>query len=400
MSRCLSESSIDHVVLERGSVANSWEHERWEGLRLLTPNWQSRLPGYAYEGEEADGFMSMPEVISFIQSYAERIAAPVQGQTAVLSVSRVDKGYALETSQGPWLCEALVIATGACNLPRLPGFVDALPKSLLSLTPMNYQRPSDLPEGGVLVVGASASGLQLADDIHRSGRAVTLAVGQHLRMPRVYRGKDIQWWLDAAGFLDERFDEVNDIRRARHLPSPQLVGSSDRMMLDLNALSQSGVRLVGRLAGISEGRAQFSGSLRNTCKLADLKMNRLLDRLDQWAKAREGGEEVSAAERFEPTRVETDPALSLDLRGGEIRTVLWATGYRPDYSWLQVPVLDRKGMIRHRGGVVDSPGLYLMGANFLRRRKSSFIHGAGDDASDLSAHLKNYLDTMHASPRG
>ena len=243
----------------------------------------------------------------------------------------------------------------------------------------------------MLVVGASATGTQLADEIHRSGRPVTLSVGEHVRMPRVYRGRDIQWWMDATGVLDERYDEVDDINRARNVPSPQLAGSQERSTLDLNALTGIGVKLIGRLAGIRDGTAQFSGSLRNNCALADLKMNRLLNTIDEWASENGLDDQVPSPHRFAGTAVADSPPLGLDLTDGQIQTIVWATGYRPDYSWLDVPVLDRKGKIRHDGGVVASPGMYLMGMTFLRRRKSSFIHGAADDARDLSDHLTSYL---------
>ena len=256
---------------------------------------------------------------------------------------------------------------------------------------MGYRNPHQLEEGGVLVVGASATGTQLADEIHRSGRPVTLAVGEHVRVPRIYRGKDIQWWMDVTGLHDERYDQLDDIDRARRVPSFQLAGSPERKTLDLNALTGIGVKLVGRIAGISNGNAQFSGSLHNNCAMADLKMNRLLNTFDQWATENGLDGEVDAAHRLAPTEVEPAPPLGVDLRAGKIKTIIWATGYRPDYSWLKVPVLDRKGQIRHDGGIVGRPGLYVMGMQFLRRRKSALIDGAGDDAQDLSDHLLSYL---------
>jgi len=392
MSRCLSERSIDHVVIERGEVANSWRTERWDSLRLLTPNWQSRLPGFGYEGDDPDGYRTVPDVVDFITAYARACAAPVQTSTKVTSVRRTDGGYLVDTNRGDWECRTLVLATGACNIADPPPVATAVPPGIPSLTPHQYRNPAQLSGGGVLVIGASATGTQLADEIHRSGRPVTIAAGEHIRAPRVYRGKDIQWWMDAAGVLDERYDQIPDIERARRVPSLQLTGSPKRLTLDLNALTAIGVKLAGRLVGISHGKAQFSGSLRNMCALSDLKMDRLLDTIDAWATERGLDGEVEPPHRFPPTRVEASPPLSLDLTSGEIKTIIWATGFRPDYSWLHVPVLDAKGRIRHDGGVVPSPGLYVMGLQFLRRRKSALIDGAGDDARDLSAHLADYLD--------
>ena len=397
MSRCLAERSIDHVVLERGEVANTWKTERWDSLRLLTPNWQSRLPGFGYQGDDPDGYRTMPEVIAFIDQYAKVISAPLRTHTTVTSVSRGDAGYLVATDRGDWQARTVVLATGACNIPRVPAVAAAVPPAIATLTPVQYRSPDLFEAGGVLVVGAAATGTQLADEIHRSGRPVTLAVGEHIRAPRVYRGRDLEWWMDAAGVLDERYDEVDDIVRARKVPSLQLTGSSERATLDLNALTGIGVKLVGRLAGIDEGKAQFSGSLRNLCAMSDLKMGRLLDTIDEWATDNGLDGEVEAPHRLPPTEVEESPPLGMDLTSGEIRTIVWATGFRPDYSWLDVPVLDRKGQLRHDGGVVESPGLYLMGLPFLRRRKSALIDGAGDDARDLSAHLASYLDGQAAT---
>jgi putative flavoprotein involved in K+ transport len=391
MSWCLAKRSIDHVVLERGEVANSWRTERWDSLRLLTPNWQSRLPVFSYQGDDDDGFRTMPETIDFIAGYATAISAPVQTHTNVTSVRRSGDGYEVTTNQGQWNCDTLVLATGACNIPLVPPVAEALPPGINTLTPMQYRNPGQLENGGVLVVGASATGTQIAEEIQRSGRPVTLAAGEHIRVPRVYRDKDIQWWMDAAGVLNERYDEVDDIVRARNVPSLQLAGSPERRTVDLNSLTRIGVKLIGRLAGVNNGKAQFSGSLRNHCAMADLKMNRLLGTIDQWASANGLDGEVAPPHRFEPTEVEASPPLGLDLTRGEIKTIVWATGFRPDYSWLDVPVFDRKGRVRHDGGIVDAPGVYLMGIPFLRRRKSSLIDGAGDDASDLSAHLASYL---------
>src|SRR5215469_1203293 len=392
MSRSLGSRFIDHVLLERGEIAHTWRTERWDSLRLLTPNWQSRLPGFSYNGNDPDGYRTVAEVIELIASYAKAISAPVLTHTTVTSMRSTETGYLVRTDQGDWLCRAVVVASGACNLADVPGFADKVPRSIMQLTAQKYRNRDQLAYGGVLVVGASSSGTQIAYEIQRSGRPVILSVGEHIRAPRVYRGKDLQWWMDAAGVLDERYDEVDDIARARRVPSLQLAGTPDRSTLDLNALTEIGVKLVGRLAGITkDGKAQFAGSLRNMCALSDLKMGRLLDQIDEWAQKNGFDATAEPPHRLPPTRVEPAPPLGMDLASGEIKAIIWATGYRPDYSWLEVPVLDHKGKLQHDGGVVSSPGMYLMGAQFMRRRKSALIDGAGDDARDLSAHLACYL---------
>ncbi len=397
MSRCLTERSVDHVVLERGEVANSWRNERWDSLRLLTPNWQSRLPGHEYTGSNPDGYRSMWETVRYITDYARVIEAPVRTRTHVVSVRPSAAGYSVHTDRGTWACEAVVVATGACNIPNVPEVAAAVPRAVRTLTPFQYKNPGEIESGGVLVVGASATGVQIAEEIRRSGREVTLSVGEHVRVPRMYRGRDIKWWMDASGVLGESYKEVDNVDRARGLPSLQLMGSSDRRDVDLNALSAQGVKLVGRLAGIDEGKAQFSGSLANMVTLADLKMNRLLDHIDEWAEESGVADEVARPHRFEPTRVDERPELGLDLADGSIKTIIWATGFRPDHSWLHVPVFDRRGRIEHDGGVVNAPGLYLIGMPMLRTRRSSLIDGAGDDARALSTHLKRVLD--NGAPR-
>ncbi len=282
-------------------------------------------------------------------------------------------------------------------MPSVPAFAAAVPAEVTTLTPREYHNPDQLSDGGVMVVGASATGVQIAAEVRRSGREVVLSVSEHVRGPRLYRGKDIHWWMEAAGVLDERYDEVDDLVRARRVPSMQLAGSDERATLDLNALTNMGIALVGQFAGINDGRAQFSGSLRNKCELADLKLGRLLDTIDQWAQASGLDDSVAPPHRFEPTVVDSSPRLGLDLTSGEIETIIWATGFRPDYSWLEVDVLDSKGTIRHEGGVVDSPGMYLIGTPFLRRRKSTFIDGARFDAEDLIAELASYLDRRRSA---
>ena len=282
MSKCLTDRSIDHVVLERGEIAHSWRTERWDSLRLLTPNWMSRLPGFGYEGDDPDGFRDMTETVDFIDKYARVIDAPVQSQTTVTSVSKTDDGYLVSTDQEAWRCKTVVLASGVCNIASVPAFADKTPAHINTLTPSEYKNPEQLEDGGVLVVGAAATGIQLAEEIHRSGRPVTLSTGEHIRAPRVYRGKDLEWWMDVAGVHNEHYTEVDNIDRARKVPSLQLIGTPERATLDINTLTSLGVKLLGKFAGIQDGKGQFSGSLRNHCNMSDLKMNRLLNTIDEW----------------------------------------------------------------------------------------------------------------------
>jgi putative flavoprotein involved in K+ transport len=390
-SHFLSERSVDHVVLERGEVANSWRRERWDSLRLLTPSWQSRLPGLAYDGPDPDGYMTVGEVTEFIERFAKVSRAPVRTGVNVTSVRAASGGYQVTTADGEITARTVVIASGACNRPAVPALRAGVPDPVRQLSPFSYRDPGQLPDGGVLVVGASATGVQLAAEIQRSGRPVVLSAGEHVRLPRLYRGPDVLWWMDAAGVWDQRYTDMDDLSRARRLPSPQLVGTPERSTLDLNALTGLGVELVGRLAMIRDGRALFSGGLRNVFSLADLKLNRLLDSFDEWALTSGRDGEFGPPERPEPTYVPANARLQLDLAAGEIKTVVWATGFQPDYSWLDVPVVDEKGRLRHEGGVVDRPGLYALGLPVLRRRKSTFIYGIEDDAREVTAQLSKFI---------
>jgi putative flavoprotein involved in K+ transport len=386
MSRRLTERSVEHVVLDAGDVAESWRTKRWPGLRLLTPNWMLGLPGQPADHPDPDGFLTAPEVAGLVSGYARRIAAPVRTHTPVRSVRRGRRGYDVRTDGGTWQADAVVLATGASSVPVVPACAGDLPPSVAQRTASDYRGPGSLPDGGVLVVGASATGVQLASELRRAGRPVTLAVGEHVRLPRTYRGRDVFWWLQATGTLAERYDEVDDPARVRRLPSPQLVGSA--VPVDLAGLVADGVRLVGRLAAVGGGVAHFSGSLRNVCALADLKMSRFLARADAWASSSGLDDELPPPTRPPRTPVPERPCLALDLAGGEVGTVMWATGFRPDHSFLDLPVFDRSGRLRHDGGVVtDAPGLHALGLPFLRTRASTYIHGATADTAAVADHL-------------
>jgi putative flavoprotein involved in K+ transport len=393
MSRCLADASIDHVILERGAVAESWRSQRWDSLRLLTPNWMSSLPGFTYEGESPDGYMRAVEVVEYLDRYRRSFAAPVIPFTSVVAIRPSSKGYVVETDNSTWTARSVVVATGAASTPRIPGISDALPARITQVAPVNYRNPGQFEDGGVLVVGGSASGIQIADELAVKGMDVALATGEHVRVPRSYRGMDIYWWLQTLGVLDEGYDTVDDLARVRSLPSLQLVGSPERRDIDINSLSEVGVQVVGRLVGASAGRLQFSGALPQLVKSADLKQDRLLDAIDGYASVHGLDAELSPPERPAPTLV-SHPSTELDA--SRFKTVVWATGYRPHYPWLDPALLDRKGAIVHDGGVMTTPGMYVLGLLFMRRRKSNFIDGVGADAADLTLHLLRYLDRVAA----
>jgi putative flavoprotein involved in K+ transport len=332
--------------------------------------------------------MDKAAVADFLDDYADNLSVPVRTGMSVESAVPWGRGYRLRVNDEDWTCRAIVDASGACARGKLPAISAQLPNGLAQMHAADYRNPAQLCEGGVLVVGASATGLQIAEELQTHGHPVTLAVGEHVRMPRTYRGQDVYWWLDRSGVLHETIDDVDDIRRARRVPSPQLIGRAGCNM-DLNRLQDAGVEIVGRLAGLNGSQAQFSGGLANHCKSADLKLGRLLDRFDESSAA---GLTAQPPHRPEATRVPAS-RLGMDLASGEIATVFWATGFQPEHGWLELPVFDRKGHLMHDAGVVtQAPGVYTLGHTFLRSRKSSFMFGVEDDVKHITAYLQQHLD--------
>jgi putative flavoprotein involved in K+ transport len=394
LSRCLTGRGRDHVVLERGRLAERWRSERWESLRLLTPNWMSRLPGWSYDGADPNGYMTAEEVVAYLDGYARSFDAPVEVGTIVERVERVGDRFVVATDRGTRSADRVVVATGHCDQPHVPALAAGLSPSVFQTTPSDYRNPRGLPAGGVLIVGAAASGVQLADELARSGRRVVLAVGGHTRMPRRYRGMDIWWWLERLGVLDRTIDEVPDPDRARREPSLPLVGRPGGGDLDLAALAAGGVQLAGRLTGIDGPTVSFASDLADSCARADAQMRRVLADIDAHIDANGLAAEVLDPEPIPPVRPTQGPGR-LDLAAEGMSTVVWATGYRRRYPWLRVPVLDGAGEIRHRRGVTSVSGLYVLGLRFQHRRNSNFIDGVRHDAEFVADHIVARGPTRH-----
>jgi len=392
MSHYLTGAGVDHVVLERGDVAHSWRTERWDSLRLLTPNWMTALPGARYEGDDPDGYMTAAETVAALEAYRLSFDPPLHTGIEVEVACRTSDGFEVRTTGGTWRCDAIVAATGGSSEPHVPALASDLPQETQQLTALSYRRPAQIDDrGGVMVVGASASGVQIAEELQRAGRDVTIAVGEHIRLPRSYRGCDIYRWLDRIGQLDERWDEVEDLQRARRHASVQVVGSDDAREVDLPSLQALGVQLVGRLMAIRGRTALCSGGLRSLVANADLKEARLLRRIDEWVDEHDVADLVGPAAKPDPTAL-TEVPTELDLT--RFGTMIWATGFRPAYSWLDPRALDRRGRVVHGGGVGSMQGLYLLGLPFLRRRRSNLLAGLGLDASELGQHLVEYLGAV------
>jgi putative flavoprotein involved in K+ transport len=386
VSRLLTAAGLQHVVLERGSAGQRWRSHSWESLRLLTPNWLSRLPGWRYVGPDPAGFMTAGGVAEHLAAYAAASGAPVVGDARVLSVHPApDAGYRVVSTAGTWHATAVVVATGWCQLPLVPSAALGVPAAVSQLTPATYRSPAVLPDGAVLVVGASASGVQLADELAAAGRRVVLAVGRHNRLPRLYRGRDILWWLDAMGLLDRPVTAA-DRARPQADPSLQLAGRPDARDVDLPALQRRGVTLTGRLVGFDGGRVRFAPDLHASTTAADTRLRRLLTRVDAYAEASDLSGGTSAGGSFATAHISGAPT-ELNLRAAGIRTVLWATGYRRAYPWLHVPVLDAAGEIRQTAGATPAAGLYVVGMRLQTRRNSTFLDGVRHDATLVAARV-------------
>jgi putative flavoprotein involved in K+ transport len=386
MSYWLSAAGTDHVVLERGRTAERWISERWDSLRLLTPNWMTRLPGLEASFDDPHGFMSRDELVDLLGAYAESFGAPIRHGVTVTSVGHREDGFEVGFEGGSILAKNVVIATGHCGRPLVPEFALRLHPAIHQLHASRYRRPADLPPGGVLVVGAGASGLQIADELASSGRTVVLASGRHARAVRRYRYRDLWWWLDLIGSLDETVDDVANVEAARNTPSLGLTGWDGGRDIDLGTLARVGVTVAGRVVDLSGRMAVFGTNLAADMARSEKRLRALLDRFDAAALERGRDAELGHPSRPMPIRLSEHLEGPRSLDG--IGTVVWATGYRRSYPWLRIGnVLDGGGELVHRRGVTPVDGLYVLGLRFQWTRGSHFIDGVGEDARFLAEHI-------------
>ena len=376
LSRYLAAARRPHVVLDRGRIGERWRSERWDSLTLLTPNWLNRLDG-APPHDDQHGFLGRDAFVRYLERYAAR--APVREHVDVRRVERTRAGgFRVTTDAGTWHAANVVVATGDSADPYVPSLAVTLegPRQIHSVS---YRNPSALRPGGVLIVGAGPTGQQLAAELRRAGRRVVLAAGAHGRMVRRYRGRDILCWLQELGDLDHRREDVPD--GAGPPRSLAITGANGGEQLDLAVLHGLGVTLAGRLERFDGSVARFADDLDGNVADAERRMARVLDRVDQrfpgWPHDPDRPERVSLPEA---------PA-GVDLAAAGVGTVIWATGYRRSYPWLDVDAFDEKGEIEQRHGVTRAPGLYVLGRNFQSRRSSHFVGGVGRDAAFIAALL-------------
>jgi putative flavoprotein involved in K+ transport len=385
MSAVLQQRGREHVVLERRRVGERWRSERWESLRFQFPNWSLELPGYAYSGDDPDGFAHWREVLRVVEDYAASTRAPVREHTEVSELCTDDGGFALSVPDGTMYARHVVVATGPFQRPRIPQLSDRVAPSVLQTDPTRYRRPEDLPDGAVLVVGSGASGCQIGDELLRAGRTVFLSVSRHRRVPRRFRGKDVYWWLDRMGRFAQTIDSFPG---RRWPPSTVVTGVSGGYDVNVRQMAANGIHVLGRVVGASNGAFALA---RNA--------NEILDEADAAFAAFVDGAREFAAANTTPGLTEEDPTASaalpttvaevecLDLRGENVAAIVWATGYDHDYGWLRVPVFDALGRPLQQRGVTQIPGLYFLGLHWMHTFKSGLFSGVGSDAEYLAEHM-------------
>ncbi|WP_343074427.1 NAD(P)/FAD-dependent oxidoreductase [Phytoactinopolyspora limicola] len=385
MSEHLSERGITHLVLERHRIAERWRSQRWDTLVANGPAWHDRFPSLEFVDVEPDAFASKEQVADYFVAYAEKIGAPVRCGVEVTAVRRNTgaPGFWVQSSAGSLNTRFVVAATGPFQRPVIPPIVppDAGPVQIHSSA---YRNPAQLPEGAVLVVGAGSSGVQIADDLRRSGRRVYLSVGPHDRPPRRYRGRDFCWWLGVLG----KWDADTPPQGAEHV-TIAVSGARGGHTVDFRALAGDGIHLVGMTTSFDGGRLRFAPDLGENITGGDASYLRLLDEADAYV-ARNGldlPEEPRARIVGPDPQCVRDPLLELDLADAGVTSIVWATGFATDYGWLHVDAFDENGQPKHRRGVSAEPGVYFLGLPWLSRRGSSFIWGVWHDAKYVADHI-------------
>jgi len=390
MSYSLAARGLEHLVLERGAIAERWRSERWDSLTLLTPNWMTQLPGYHYDGPAPDGFDSREQYRRYLEAYAQSFAAPVREHTEVrrLALHPSCAGYLLETSRGEFEAGNVVIATGPFHVPHIPACSATVPDEIFQVHTSGYRKPAQLPRGATLVVGAGNSGAQIAEELCRAGRKVYLSLGRFRRAPRRYRGRDLLGWLIDMGTLDRRTEDLPS-PEAKDVPPPSLTGAFGGYDLDLHALARDGVVLLGRLKDITGECALFSQDAAATLANGEedyAGFKRAIDEFIAMSRIAAPPDEAASTSTRPAVPDSGTPAM-LNLQAAGVTAIVWATGFKYDYGWIDLPLLNEAGEPAHHRGVTAFPGLHLIGLRWLSKYKSFFIYGAGEDAERLAGQI-------------
>jgi putative flavoprotein involved in K+ transport len=387
VSYYLSEQGRDHLVLERRRIGEAWRSEKWDSFTLVSPNWTLQLPGFAYAGADPDGFLTRDAIIQYLEDYARLVNPPLRTGIEVTCLEGVGDGFRVHTNQRAFEATNVVIATGPFQLPKIPAFSAKIAAHIHQLHSSEYRNPQALPEGAVLVVGSAQSGCQIAEELYQQGRKVYLSTGRAFRMPRRYRGKDIFWWGNELGIFDQTVDKLKSPEE-RFAPNPQITGKDGGHALNLHQFALDGVTLLGRLQDASGTQLTIAGDLMDNLAAADKPSAELKKGIDSFIEATG----MLAPEEDEPelrAGYDSEIITDLDLESRGITTIIWATGYTRDFSWVQFPIFDDSGYPIHQRGVTAQPGLYFIGLQWLYKPKSSLFLGLAEDAAHIAAHIAN-----------
>ena len=383
VSHVLQERGVDHVVLERDTMVHDWLDRRWEAFTLVTPNFQCRLPGYAYDGDEPNGFMTRQQTVEFLHRYAATFHPPVEEGVEVTGVTRTADGFLLRTTSGDIAAGQVVIATGGYHRPSIPALGARLPDAVTQVHSADYRGPQYLPDGAVLVVGSGQSGAQIAEDLHLAGRPVHLALGRAPRSARFYRGRDCIAWLEDMGVYDITVEQHASGLAKRESTNHYMTGRAGGHDIDLRAFALEGMRLFGRLTGVEGGRLTFAPTLTEYLDHADSVMESIKNDIDRYIERQ--GIDAPTEARYTPVWQPDAEPQTLDLAAAGITSVVWATGFRADYRWVEVGVFDGRGYPTHRAGVTDVLGLYFLGLPWLTTWGSGRFAGIARDAERIGA---------------
>jgi putative flavoprotein involved in K+ transport len=389
ISACLSQRNIDHVVFEKHRIAHSWRTQRWDSFCLVTPNWQCRLPGFHYAGSEPHGFMSRDKIVDYVEAFARHIQAPVREGVAVQRLAKGDSGFVVETSDGTVTADAVVLAISGYHTPNVPRYGERVPAEILQLHSSAYRNAAQLPPGAVLVVGSGQSGCQIAEDLHLAGRQVHLVVGSAPRCPRVYRGRDAVDWLDDLGQYDLPVDQHPLKEKVRRNANHYLTGRDGGRDIDLRRFALEGMRLHGRLLDIADGQLRLGDDLARNLDNADRVYNGICGLIDRHIA--ENGIDAPAGLHYTPVWQPGDQSSTLNLIEAGITGIVWATGFRSDWSFVELPMFDGTGYPTHRRGVTSVEGAYVVGLPWLNSWGSGRFVGVGNDAAYLAGEIETHL---------
>jgi putative flavoprotein involved in K+ transport len=397
MSYCLKKLGVDHVVLEKHRIAHEWRERRWDSFCLVTPNWQCRLPGFPYRGEAPHGFMLKDEIVRYVEAYARSFEAPVlEGVSATSLRPSPGGGFDLQTSVGACHADQVVVATGGYHTPSIPRLAERLPDDVNQLHTSAYRNPASLPPGGVLVVGSGQSGCQVAEDLHIAGRQVHLCLGSAPRTARRYRGRDVVDWLEDMGYYSMPVHEHPLKERVRGKANHYVTGRDGGRDIDLRQRAKEGMRLYGRLMAVNGGHLELATDLRKNLDQADAVADSIKTSIDKFIAERAVEAPVEA--RYVPVWQPTDEPRALDLAKAGITTVIWSTGYRTDYGWIEVPMFDGRGYPVHTRGVTTADGLYFLGLPWQHTWGSGRFSGVATDAAFLADEIASRLARSLPAP--